>query len=127
MEHWRRRFQKDISFLFELAVWTLKQFIHMSFYIIFFGPFVGHFWAIFKVYRIRNSHSGIVSNLINTLLKEDRSYGERKGAAYGIAGIVKGLGILSLKQLDIMGRLTEAIQGGPTGFNTRNRSIPYAV
>ena len=27
-----------------------------------------------------------------------------------IAGIVKGLGILSLKQLDIMGRLTEAIQ-----------------
>lgn len=32
------------------------------------------------------------------------------GAAYGIAGIVKGLGILSLKQLDIMTTLTEAIQ-----------------
>lgn len=33
-----------------------------------------------------------------------------QGAAYGIAGVVKGLGILSLKQLDIMGKLTEAIQ-----------------
>ncbi|KAH9643416.1 hypothetical protein HF086_016705 [Spodoptera exigua] len=37
-------------------------------------------------------------------------YGDRKGAAYGIAGIIKGLGILSLKQLDVMGKLTEAIQ-----------------
>lgn len=33
-----------------------------------------------------------------------------QGAAYGIAGIIKGLGILSLKQLDVMGKLTEAIQ-----------------
>jgi hypothetical protein len=60
---------------------------------------------------IKEEAPDIVTNLINTLLKEDRSYGERKGAAYGIAGIVKGLGILALKQLDIMGRLTEAIQG----------------
>lgn len=33
-----------------------------------------------------------------------------QGAAYGIAGIIKGLGILSLKQLDVMGKLTEAVQ-----------------
>ncbi|TRY72261.1 hypothetical protein TCAL_11937 [Tigriopus californicus] len=51
-----------------------------------------------------------ITNLINTLLREDVSYGERKGAAYGIAGLVKGLGILSLKQLEIMNKLTEAIQ-----------------
>jgi len=37
-------------------------------------------------------------------------FGERKGAAYGLAGLVKGLGILALKQLDIMNRLTEALQ-----------------
>lgn len=33
-----------------------------------------------------------------------------QGAAYGIAAVVKGLGILALKQLDIMAKLTEAIQ-----------------
>eukprot|EP00095_Tigriopus_kingsejongensis_P007819 maker-scaffold204_size260821-snap-gene-1.47 protein:Tk07819 transcript:maker-scaffold204_size260821-snap-gene-1.47-mRNA-1 annotation:"translational activator" len=59
---------------------------------------------------IKDKAPECVSNLINTLLKEEVPYGERKGAAYGIAGLVKGLGILSLKQLDIMSRLTEAIQ-----------------
>ncbi|KAF8792212.1 eIF-2-alpha kinase activator GCN1 like protein [Argiope bruennichi] len=52
-------------------------------------------------------------NLVNTLLDlllESNIYGERKGAAYGLAGLVKGLGILSLKQLNIMNTLTTAIQ-----------------
>ncbi|GBM59452.1 eIF-2-alpha kinase activator GCN1 [Araneus ventricosus] len=52
-------------------------------------------------------------NLVNTLLDlllESNIYGERKGAAYGLAGLVKGLGILSLKQLNIMNILTTAIQ-----------------
>ncbi|XP_035228033.1 eIF-2-alpha kinase activator GCN1-like [Stegodyphus dumicola] len=52
-------------------------------------------------------------SLVNTLLQlllESSSYGERKGAAYGLAGLVKGLGILSLKQLNIMNTLTTAIQ-----------------
>ena len=57
---------------------------------------------------IKEQAPDIISNLITTLLG-DTGYGERKGAAYGIAGLVKGLGILSLKQLDIMGKLTEAI------------------
>ncbi|XP_041977566.1 eIF-2-alpha kinase activator GCN1 isoform X2 [Aricia agestis] len=51
----------------------------------------------------------IVNKLMKQLLTAEK-YGDRKGAAYGIAGIVKGLGILSLKQLDVMGKLTEAIQ-----------------
>ena len=58
---------------------------------------------------IKEEAPNIVSKLIATLLGAEISYGERKGAAYGVAGIVKGLGILSLKQLDIMGKLTEAI------------------
>ena len=58
---------------------------------------------------IKEEAPEIVSKLIETLLGDKVSYGERKGAAYGVAGIVKGLGILSLKQLDIMGKLTEAI------------------
>lgn len=44
------------------------------------------------------------------LLFESEVYGERKGAAYGIAGIVKGLGILSLNKLGIMEALTQAIR-----------------
>jgi HEAT repeat protein len=59
---------------------------------------------------IKEEAPQLVNNLINVLLGANNPYGERKGAAYGIAGIVKGLGILSLKQLDIMGRLTTAIQ-----------------
>ncbi|CAH2086956.1 unnamed protein product [Euphydryas editha] len=51
----------------------------------------------------------IVTKLLKQLLTAEK-YGERKGAAYGIAGIIKGLGILSLKQLDVMGKLTDAIQ-----------------
>ena len=46
---------------------------------------------------------------MDTLLNTE-NFGERKGAAYGLAGLVKGLGILSLKQLDIMTKLTEALQ-----------------
>ncbi|XP_028035975.1 eIF-2-alpha kinase activator GCN1 isoform X1 [Bombyx mandarina] len=52
---------------------------------------------------------GIVNKLMKQLLTAEK-FGDRRGAAYGIAGVVKGLGILSLKQLDIMGKLTEAIQ-----------------
>ncbi|RWS30291.1 Translational activator GCN1-like protein [Leptotrombidium deliense] len=51
----------------------------------------------------------LVQKLLQLLLESD-NYGERKGAAYGIAGLVKGLGILSLKQLGIMETLTEAIE-----------------
>lgn len=58
---------------------------------------------------IKDEVGPLVQKLIQKLLNSDK-YGDRKGAAYGIAGIVKGLGILSLKQLDIMTALTEAIQ-----------------
>ena len=58
---------------------------------------------------IKDEAPKLVTELLHTLLTTE-NYGERKGAAYGLAGLVKGLGILSLKQLDIMTRLTEAIQ-----------------
>lgn len=51
----------------------------------------------------------MVSKLMTILLESD-NYGERKGAAYGLASLVKGMGILALKQLDIMNQLTTAIQ-----------------
>ncbi|XP_022698053.1 eIF-2-alpha kinase activator GCN1-like isoform X2 [Varroa jacobsoni] len=58
---------------------------------------------------VKGEAPGIVNNLMAVLLNSE-NYGERRGAAYGLAGLVKGLGILSLKQLDIMPRLTDAIQ-----------------
>ncbi|KAM7361540.1 lethal (3) 80Fj [Cochliomyia hominivorax] len=51
----------------------------------------------------------MIKRLLQLLVKSEK-YGERRGAAYGIAGIVKGLGILSLKQFDIMSKLTSYIQ-----------------
>ena len=65
---------------------------------------------VFQVPTIKDEAPEIVNNLIATLLGgASISYGERRGAAYGLAGFVKGLGILSLKQLDIMGKLTTAV------------------
>ncbi|XP_034546988.1 eIF-2-alpha kinase activator GCN1 [Notolabrus celidotus] len=58
---------------------------------------------------IKEDAAGIVRNLLQLLLESDK-YAERKGAAYGLAGLVKGLGILALKQQEIMTTLTDAIQ-----------------
>lgn len=57
---------------------------------------------------MKDQANAIVKKLLNQLVKSEK-YGERRGAAYGLAGLVKGLGILSLKQLDIMKKLTNFI------------------
>lgn len=58
---------------------------------------------------IKDEAPVLVQKLLTQLLNSEH-YGERRGAAYGLAGLVRGLGILSLKQLDIMNTLTEAVQ-----------------
>ncbi|KAL1132575.1 hypothetical protein AAG570_010527, partial [Ranatra chinensis] len=58
---------------------------------------------------IKEEAPALVQKLLDQLLSSE-SLGQRKGAAYGLAGIVKGMGILALKQLDIMVTLTDAIQ-----------------
>ncbi|XP_059218129.1 stalled ribosome sensor GCN1 isoform X2 [Stomoxys calcitrans] len=58
---------------------------------------------------VRDEAPIMIKRLLQLLVKSEK-YGERRGAAYGIAGIVKGLGILSLKQFDIMTKLTTYIQ-----------------
>uniref|UniRef100_A0A1A7WWE1 GCN1 general control of amino-acid synthesis 1-like 1 n=1 Tax=Iconisemion striatum TaxID=60296 RepID=A0A1A7WWE1_9TELE len=70
---------------------------------------------------IKEDAAGIVRNLLQLLLESDK-YAERKGAAYGLAGLVKGLGILALKQQDIMTTLTEAIQD-KKNFRRREGSL----
>uniref|UniRef100_A0A452HQ02 TOG domain-containing protein n=1 Tax=Gopherus agassizii TaxID=38772 RepID=A0A452HQ02_9SAUR len=58
---------------------------------------------------IKDDAGGMIQKLMQLLLESDK-YAERKGAAYGLAGLVKGLGILSLKQQKMMTTLTDAIQ-----------------
>ncbi|GAB4855804.1 eIF-2-alpha kinase activator GCN1 [Ancistrocladus abbreviatus] len=48
----------------------------------------------------------LVSRLLNQMMKSDR-YGERRGAAFGLAGIAKGLGISSLKKYGIAAALRD--------------------
>ncbi|KAI9344272.1 armadillo-type protein [Obelidium mucronatum] len=52
---------------------------------------------------------GIVERLLR-LLYASPKYAERRGAAYGIAGAVKGRGISSLKEYGIMASLKDAIE-----------------
>ncbi|XP_058803320.1 stalled ribosome sensor GCN1 isoform X2 [Phymastichus coffea] len=58
---------------------------------------------------IKDDAPKMLEKLMHQLLNSDK-YGERKGAAYGLAGLVKGMGILALKQQDIMTTLTSGIQ-----------------
>ncbi|XP_010550811.1 PREDICTED: eIF-2-alpha kinase activator GCN1 [Tarenaya hassleriana] len=50
----------------------------------------------------------LVSRLMDQLMKSDK-YGERRGAAFGLAGVVMGFGIGSLKKYGIAATLQEAL------------------
>ncbi|XP_037092852.1 eIF-2-alpha kinase activator GCN1-like [Pollicipes pollicipes] len=58
---------------------------------------------------IKEDVPAMVRQMLSRLLESDK-FSQRRGAAYGIAGLVKGLGILALKQLEIMNVLINAIQ-----------------
>uniref|UniRef100_A0A1I7Y9J1 TOG domain-containing protein n=1 Tax=Steinernema glaseri TaxID=37863 RepID=A0A1I7Y9J1_9BILA len=47
---------------------------------------------------------------LTKLLLSNSSYGERRGAAYGIAGIVKGLGLYQMKDLELMDTIKSALE-----------------
>ncbi|KAH7543347.1 hypothetical protein FEM48_Zijuj02G0174600 [Ziziphus jujuba var. spinosa] len=50
----------------------------------------------------------LVSRLLDQLMKSDK-YGERRGAAFGLAGVVKGFGISCLKKYGIVVALREGL------------------
>ena len=58
---------------------------------------------------IRDDCPALISKLLTLLLSTDDSC-ERRGAAFGVAGLVKGLGIMSLKQHQVISQLQEAIE-----------------
>jgi len=47
-----------------------------------------------------------------TQVTDAGTYGERRGSAFGISAFVKGMGITSLKQHDVINRLREACENG---------------
>lgn len=71
---------------------------------------------------VKEDAGGMIQRLMQQLLESDK-YAERKGAAYGLAGLVKGLGILSLKQQEMMAALTDAIQD-KKNFRRREGGCP---
>ncbi|GMH13085.1 hypothetical protein Nepgr_014926 [Nepenthes gracilis] len=52
--------------------------------------------------------AALVSRLMDQMMKSDK-YGERRGAAFGLAGIAKGLGISCLKKYGIAAALREGL------------------
>jgi hypothetical protein len=60
---------------------------------------------------VKPSAPELSKRLLDTALRGE-TYGERRGAAYGISALVKGLGIASLKQHGIMAALEEACATG---------------
>ncbi|KAL3681502.1 hypothetical protein R1sor_024458 [Riccia sorocarpa] len=61
----------------------------------------------------QDNAQALVTKLLERLMKSDK-YGERRGAAFGLAGVVKGLGLSSLKKYGIM----EALKAGVEDKNS---------
>eukprot|EP01135_Chromosphaera_perkinsii_P011402 Nk52_evm47s2391 gene=Nk52_evmTU47s2391 len=82
----------------------------------------------------------IIKKLLDNLL-EGEKYAERRGAAFGLAGAVKGFGILTLKQQNVITTLQEAVvnkkkpkhrEGALFAFDTLSRMLgrlfePYVI
>lgn len=61
--------------------------------------------SIAKTDYVLSNSEDIINNLFETLTESDE-FSQRLGAAHGIAGLLSGFGIPSLKKYDIIGRIT---------------------
>jgi hypothetical protein len=57
---------------------------------------------------IRDRATQLFDKLVYLLLNSE-SYGERRGAAYGVACLVKGLGMVSLRELKVLDTIKQAL------------------
>jgi hypothetical protein len=60
----------------------------------------------------------LVSRLLDRMMKCEK-YGERRGAAFGLAGVVKGFGITSLKKYGIAATLRQSLEDRLTTVATK--------
>ncbi|KAG9284337.1 hypothetical protein G9A89_007492, partial [Geosiphon pyriformis] len=89
---------------------------------------------------IKNSAPDLINGLLNRLY-HDEKYAERRGAAYGLSGVIKGTGISALKDCNVMNSLKENIgnkkdykcrQGALFAFETLSQGLgrlfePYVI
>ncbi|KAI9014595.1 armadillo-type protein [Phycomyces nitens] len=89
---------------------------------------------------IKDDVPAISENLLDRLFRSEK-YAGRRGAAYGLAGVVKGRGIIALKECNIMSKLKDAIdfkrpyeykQGALFAFETLSATLgrlfePYII
>jgi len=68
----------------------------------------------------------ILDRLFDQLLEHD-NFGVRRGAAYGIAGVVKGIGILALKQNGVTERLKKAIENKKSARHREGALMAYEL
>ncbi|KAI9477816.1 MAG: armadillo-type protein [Benjaminiella poitrasii] len=82
----------------------------------------------------------LIKSLLNKLFKGEK-YAQRRGAAYGLAGVVKGRGITALKECNVMNALKDAVdnkrmyeyrQGALFAFETLSATLgrlfePYII
>ncbi|KAJ3031271.1 translational activator of GCN4 [Rhizophlyctis rosea] len=94
--------------------------------------------ALIKVHK--DGAGTLVQRLLRQLTGSEK-YGERRGAAYGLAGVVKGCGIGSLKDLGVMAALKDAVEdkkkvekreGAVFAFETLSQTLgrlfePYVI
>ncbi|RXH82519.1 hypothetical protein DVH24_036860 [Malus domestica] len=94
----------------------------------------------FLISRALDDGPALVLRLLDKLMKSDK-YGERRGAAFGLAGVVKGFGISCLKKYGIVARLQEGLvdrnsakcrEGALLGFECLCESLgrlfePYVI
>ncbi|ORX50637.1 ARM repeat-containing protein [Piromyces finnis] len=57
----------------------------------------------------KDESAELVKKLLDGILNGS-NYGERRGNAYGLAGVVKGRGMVTLKECDVMQTLKEAVE-----------------
>lgn len=91
----------SLDFGFELMI--LYPFVYTFLFFLFY--------LIKILYSLYNQEEGqaLVSRLLDRMMKCDK-YGERRGAAFGLAGVVKGFGISSLKKYGIAATLQQNLE-----------------
>lgn len=75
---------------------------------------------------VRGDLPGMVDTLFATLLHGEK-YAMRRGAAYGLAGVVQGVGITGIKTLRIVPRLTDAVHAGGEPTLRQGAMFAYEV